>query len=109
MRCGLRCDDAFELTAAELGAVWRCALGNAITHERRRRRAAGRYPHPATDQTTAQRRHPVLRKLGPRFEDDFWIELGGLAAKRQSFRSEERRLGSEWSCRWMFQERLGHE
>ena len=46
---GLRRDDALGLALAELGRVAREAPGEAVAHEGRGRRPAGRDPHPAAD------------------------------------------------------------
>src|SRR5262245_36265517 len=92
MRGGFRRDHAFDLAAAEPLAVLRHALGDAVAHERGRRRARGTDAHPASDHAGAQRRHPVARKLRPSLEYDLRIDAGRAALEAQSFLDGEQDL-----------------
>src|SRR5262245_3987731 len=83
MRRGLRRNHAFNFAFTEILPALRNALGNAVAHERSRRRAGRADAHPAADQAGAQRQHPVARQLPPGLEYDLQIYLGCLAAEAQ--------------------------
>src|SRR6476469_6689532 len=85
MRRSLGCDDALDLTFAELRAVLRHPLRHAVAHERGGRGAARCDAHPAADQDCTERRRPVLRQLLPRLQHDRWIDAAALALEREAF------------------------
>jgi hypothetical protein len=61
------------------------ALGQAVAHERCRRRTAWRDAHPAADDGTTQGGHPVFRQLDPGLQNDAWIDLRAPAFEGETF------------------------
>ena len=85
VRRGLRRDHAFDLALAEIVAVLRHPLGDAVAHEGGGRGAGRRNAHPAADEAGAQRGHPVGGQFLPGLQHDPQIDLGLAATEGQPF------------------------
>src|SRR5690606_22321511 len=73
-----------DLSFAKIGAIWRNPLGEAVAHERCRRRTPRRDAHPTADDAATDRCGPVGEQFLPRRQNDAQAQLGLRALKLQA-------------------------